>query len=177
MNPLSTFFITYNALSGSKYEVSFNDTKDDIKFKKKIGIIFFIILVVIPIWLTVSSIVLPLFLGRGEINLEYLLYSVIGVWCFFYMYSISPYTQKKENYKIDINDDIKIWYKDKEVKFRYIINKNGKIDFEDTVNKQLCISYKDGSKMSKRIKYQIVNYIAMILTRCEIMDKQYLVIN
>lgn len=93
------------------------------------------------------------------------------------MYSISPYTQKKENYKIDINDDIKIWYKDKEVKFRYIINKNGKIDFEDTVNKQLCISYKDGSKMSKRIKYQIANYIAMILTRCEIMDKQYLIIN
>ena len=81
-----------------------------------------------------------------------------------YFILLSPYQQYTENYYIEfLNENslegFKLFYRKKEVLLLYKVNENGKFEFcED--NKLNCISYVDGTKMSRLTKRRIINYFS-----------------
>ena len=108
-------------------------------------------------------------------------YIMIMCFCFTfgigYMLLISPYTQNSNNYYIeflsqDSLNNFKLFYKNKEVEIKYIIDKEGKFSFADNYNKLDCISYKNKSKMSNLVKYKIINYFAKWLNDNNLMSSE-----
>lgn len=174
---LSDFLLSYcvvQQISG-KFKVDYKNTSKNIIKKVLLSsILLFGSLGLI--FRFISEFLLPLLSQQG-FNLGELLIFIIFCYSVYYLISISPFLQNKKNYRFEIGDQIKIFYKNKEIRFNYIELENGKIDFADLRNKNKCISYVDGSKMSGRLQYQIANYIAMVLNRAGIINEQRAVFN
>ena len=101
--------------------------------------------------------------GLISMNLEFIVMSAIGMFGFGYLLLISPYTQKSSNYYIEFQNEnslvgFKLSYKGKLVNIKHKIDNNGKITFANNSSKLNCISYADGTQMSKIVKYKIINY-------------------
>lgn len=169
---LSDFLLSYSvtqAING-KFKVDFKDTPTSTI--KRVLIFILSLLGSLGLFAKfLNGFLLPL-LNQQGFNTGELFIFIIFSYAFYYLISISPFLQNKKNYRFDIGDQIKIFYKNKEVQFKYTELENGKIDFADLRNKNKCISYVDGSKMSGRLQYQIANYIAMVLVRAGIMNEQ-----
>lgn len=101
--------------------------------------------------------------GLINLNIEFILISIISIFSSGYLLLISPYTQKSNNYYIEfINENslagFKLFYKGKLVNIQYKIDNNGKIAFANNNSKLSCISFADGTKISNLVKYKIINY-------------------
>lgn len=80
-----------------------------------------------------------------------------------YIILINPYTQNKNNYYIEFESEnslanFRLYYKNKLVNIKYKIDNNGKIAFTNNESKLSCVSYADGTKMSKLTKFRVMNY-------------------
>lgn len=137
------------------------------KFKPKFGkaatfgIVFFILLLILGVVAFVAGIILK--------DAEPLVIGVLLVINILYLFSISPYFQKADNYRIEFSSDeslanLKIFYKGKEVTMLYKIDQNGKIAFANNMKKTTCVSFADGTNMSSTTKYRIVNYFTKWLS-------------
>lgn len=101
--------------------------------------------------------------GLININVEYIIMPMIGMYGFGYLLLISPYTQKSSNYYIEFQNEnslsgFKLSYKGKLVNIKYKIDNKGKIAFANNSSKLSCISYADGTKMGNLVKFKIINY-------------------
>lgn len=88
----------------------------------------------------------------------------------FVIYIISmTFGQKSSDYKFEFKSNsglsgMRIFYREKELKLEYRLDKNGKFMWADSKKEANCISYADGSKMNKYIiKYRILNYINVFM--------------
>lgn len=86
-----------------------------------------------------------------------------------YLLSISPYVQNAADYHIwvlkngDRLEELYVSYKGRDVSVKYALDEKGKFVFADNIRKTDCVSYADGSRMTQRAKYCIVNYLAYVL--------------
>lgn len=88
-----------------------------------------------------------------------------GIYGCVYMISLSPWVQNAENYRFegDTPEDLRVFYKGKEVLVDYIVNEDGTIDFEDNTKKHKYIRWADGSRMREKTAYMILNYFMMYM--------------
>ncbi len=91
-----------------------------------------------------------------------------GMIAFMIYVSYITFAQKKSDYRFEFAKekglrDMKLFYKDKEVKLDYRLDKNGKFMWNS--NKEINdISYADGSRMSLYFtKYRILNFVNAFL--------------
>ena len=177
MKNISTNFIigyqVAKTLNGH-FEVNYKELKHN--RSAKIAIACFSSLILLGIYLLFKYAIIPLLNGYIA-PIENFIGPFLLIMPVLYIFSISPYFQNKKNYKIVLDEDIKIYYKNKLLNFEYVVKEDGKVDFKDVLNKNKCISYADGSKMSDRLKYQHANFIAMALSELGIMSQQYLTLN
>lgn len=95
--------------------------------------------------------------------------SCIGILIFEVYVTAVTFGQKKEDYRFEFGantglKDIKVFYKEKELKLEYRLDKNGRFMWADAKKPVKCISYADGSAMNKYItKYRILNYINVVM--------------
>ena len=89
-----------------------------------------------------------------------------GIFAIAYIVTLSPWIQNAENYRFegDSPEDLRVFYKGKEVLIDYIINEDGTIDFEDNTRKHKAIHWADGSHMSERKAYLILNFFSMYMS-------------
>ncbi len=121
------------------------------------GVAFMTIFVIgFSVWLVI---------GVLNLNIEAILFSIIGIISFTYLLLISPYTQKSSNYYIEFQytnslAGFRLYYKQKLVDIRYVVDNTGRIAFADNMNKLNCVSYADKTKMGNFTKYRIINYFS-----------------
>lgn len=123
-----------------------------------------ILTIVIMILLILACLVTLVF-SILSLNINFILFTIIGLFSMGYLFLISPYTQKSNNYYIEFQNEnslagFKLYYKQRLINIQYIVDDNGRIAFANNMNKLSCISYNDGSKMSNFTKYRIINYFS-----------------
>lgn len=98
--------------------------------------------------------------GIMNTDIAAIISSAVGIFALGYLLSINAYAQRSDNYSFEFetNKKFALSYKGKPVLIKHTFDKNGKVMFSDDSNKLNCISYADGSYMSKRTKYKILNY-------------------
>lgn len=114
-------------------------------------------------------------LNFPNIDIKNLIPSIILIAILDYLMLLSPYQQYPEKYRIEfVNENtlngFKLFYKNKEVKFSYVIDENEKIIFKDD-NKLEYISYADSSRMAQLTKRRIINYFKSWLMDNNLMSK------
>lgn len=107
--------------------------------------------------------------GIINLNIEFIIMPLIGMWGIGYMLLISPYLQKSNDYLIEFMDEntlngFKLYYKNKLVNIEYCVDEKGLIYFKNNSNKKECVSYADGSRMTNLDKYRVINYFAKWLS-------------
>jgi len=145
------------------------------KFKPKVGkssifaVIFFILMFIGCAFAFVYNII--------NFNLRLIILCGGGMYGIIYMLLISHVLQPAKNYYITFQSEeslegFELLYKDKKVNILYTVDAQGKIMFADNAKKTNCVSYADGSKMSKMTKYRIVNYFAQWLIENNLMSDE-----
>lgn len=135
-------------LASGKFRPKFN------KFSIVVTILFFILL---------GGTSIGLIYALLSLNLDLILACGCGIFGLMYIILINPYTQNKNNYYIEFESEnslanFRLYYKNKLVNIKYKIDNNGKIAFANNESKLSCISYADGTKMSKLTKFRVMNY-------------------
>ena len=93
----------------------------------------------------------------------------VGIIAFVIYIIAMTFGQKSSDYKFEFKansglNGMRIFYKEKELKLEYRLDKYGKFMWADSKKEANCISYADGSKMNKYIiKYRILNYINVFM--------------
>ncbi len=149
-------------LASGKFRPKFN------KFSIVVTILFFILLGVSSIGLIYALL---------SLNLDLMLTWGCGIFASMYFILINPYTQNKNDYYIEFESEnslanFKLYYKNKLVNIKYKIDNNGKIAFANNNSKLDCISYADGTKMSKLTKFRIINYFTKWLNDYHLMSEE-----
>lgn len=112
-----------------------------------------------------------------SLNLNLILACGCGIFGLMYIILINPYTQNKNNYYIEFESEnslanFKLYYKNKLVNIKYKIDNNGKIAFANNESKLSCVSYADGTKMSKLTKFRVMNYFIKWLNDYNLMSDE-----
>lgn len=115
--------------------------------------------------------------GLLNINIEFIIMPLIGIFGFGYVLLINPYLQKSSNYYIEFQNEnslvgFKLFYKGKLVNILYKVDGNGKIAFANNNNKLSCISYADNTKMNKVVKFRIINYFSKWLNDNKLLSSE-----
>ena len=115
--------------------------------------------------------------GLINMNIEYMLYSGIGIWGISYILLISAYTQNSNNYYIKIKNEnsfegFELYYKKKRIDIKFCVDKEGKFKWANNNSKLKCVSYYDGTKMSNFTKYRIINYFSSWLLENDYLSKE-----
>ena len=131
------------------------------KFKPRFNLLSYIVLVILILFFI--ALFVAFIYGIKNLNSEFIIFPLIGMFGAGYIILITPYTQKTSNYKIEIKNEnslagFKLFYKGRQVVIKHKIDNKGKIAFENNYDKLSCISYADGIKMSNFTKYKIINY-------------------
>lgn len=135
------------------------------------------VIVVIIMFLFFLGFFFAFIYGLININIEFIIMPIIGMYGFGYILLINPYTQKSSNYYIKFENenslkDFKLLYKGKLVNIKYKIDNIGKIAFTNNNNKLNCISYADKTKMTNLVKYKIINYFSKWLNDNDLLSSE-----
>lgn len=104
-----------------------------------------------------------------ERSIGYLIWGFLGLFAFGYLILISPYSQRPQNYDIEIIapdgriQGLYVTYKGRGVNVSYTLDADGRFAFSDNAYKTKCVSYSDGTRMPAFTRYRVVNYLSMAL--------------
>jgi len=93
----------------------------------------------------------------------------IGMVIFDVYVAFITFIQKSSDYRFEFVPeaglkDFKVFYKEKELKLDYKLDKNGRFMWENEKKPFTCIGYADDSSMNKYItKYRVLNHINIVL--------------
>lgn len=92
------------------------------------------------------------------------------------MLLISGYMQPSKNYYIKVKDNksfegFELYYKDKCISLKYQVDNRGKFKWSNCNSLLECISYADGTHMSRFTKYKIMNYFSAWLEGNDYLSK------
>ena len=89
----------------------------------------------------------------------------VGMIAFVIYVPLITFAQKKSDYRFEFRDekglrDFKLYYKDKELKLDYRLDRTGRFMWDDNRKSINNISYADGSRMNTvYTKYRILNFV------------------
>ena len=90
---------------------------------------------------------------------------VVGILAFMIYVPAITFAQKKSSYRFEFKEnkglqDFKVYYKDRELKLDYRLDKNGRFMWQDAKKEINNICYADGGRMDTYFtRYRILNYI------------------
>lgn len=145
------------------------------KFRPKYGIKA--ILTTISLILIDLAVIIAFIYGIVNLNVEFITMSAIGSISLTYLILINPYCQNSNNYYIKFQAEntlynFELYYKNKKVNILYRLGEDGKITFLKDKQKLECVTYADGTQMSKLTKYKIINYFSKWLATNNLLSKE-----
>lgn len=145
------------------------------KFRPKFN--KFSIVVTVLLFILLGGTSIGLIYALLSLNLDLILTCGCGIFGLTYIILINPYTQNKNNYYIEFESEnslanFRLYYKNKLVNIKYKIDNNGKIAFANNESKLSCVSYADGTKMSKLTKFRVMNYFIKWLNDYNLMSDE-----
>ena len=114
--------------------------------------------VIVIVLLILVAVAVPSLLYGGWIY-------AVGIMAFVIYVPLITFAQKKSDYRFEFQDkkglrDLKLYYKEKEVKLDYRLDRTGRFMWDDTRKSINNISYADGSRMNTvYTKYRILNFV------------------
>lgn len=147
------------------------------KFRPKysLGAVASIIIMSVLIILSVGGIFFGIFVMDRPYGVEFAGAMVVMLGLLIYVFTISPYTQNPDNYRIVFQTEnsmngFRLYYRRKQVVVWYVLGKDGKIAFADDMHKLNCLSYADGSRMGRHEKRKILNYFMRWLSDYDLLS-------